>query len=175
MVQHTRKFIGILSTLTLMLVCSDAVAGTAGGGTIVYSPYAQAIPTLSGAMLVVLAFLFAVLAFRALRAHPGGKPLAALLALGVLVLVAASGNQLIRNAQAIVGFFFSNPGGGIVSVLGNAEYPVQNTSGRPQQIVSVNPISPSVALPTSGSPQCTVGLVVPNSNACYVFFGLPPE
>lgn len=173
MIQYTKKYIGILSTLALMLVCSDVLAGTTGG-TIVYSPYAQAIPTLSGAMLMVLAFLFAVLAFRALRAHPGGKPLASLLALGVLVLVAASGNQLIRNAQAIVGFFFSNPGGGIVSV-GTGEYPVQNTSGRPQQIISINPTPPSVALSTSGSPQCTAGLVVQNSSSCYINFGLPPD
>ena len=174
MVQHTRKLIGIVTTLALMLVCSDAFAGM-GGGAIAYSPYAQSVPTLSEAMLLVLAFLFAVLAFRALRAHPGGKPLASLLAVGVLVLAAASGNQLIQDAQAFISYTFNSPGGGVVPIFGNGEYPVQNTSGRTQQITNVNPNSPSVALPTSGSPQCIAGLIVQNTNYCYINFGLPPE
>ena len=174
MIQHTRKIIGIVSTLALMLVGSDAFAGVAVGGTIAYRPYTQSVPALSETMLVVLAFLFAVLAFRAFRAYPGGKPLASILAVGVLVLAATSGNQLIRNAQAFIGYAFSNPGGGIVNV-GTGEYPVLNTSGRSQQITGVNPNFGILVMPTSGSPQCTAGLVVQNSNTCYIFFALPTE
>ena len=175
MINHFKKFIGLVTMLPLMLVCSDAFAGSAVG-TITYSPYAaQSIPTLSTAMLWVLAFLFVVLAFRALRSHPAGKILAVLVVAGVLALAAAPGNKLIREAQALIGYVFSNPGGGVVTIGVTSETPVQNTSGREQQITGVNPTSPYTALPTSGSPQCTIGLVVPNNNSCYVWFGLAPE
>jgi hypothetical protein len=172
----TRKFAHILSTLGLVLVCPDAFAGTvAVGGTISYGPYtqnAQAIHALSEAMLVVLAFLFAVLAFRALRAYPGGKPLAALLALTVLVLAATSGNRLVQYAQAI-SYAFTNPGGGTVVVDAAGELPVPNISGITQQIISVIPDPGSLEASTTGQPQCVDGLVVHNNSSCYINFSLP--
>ncbi len=173
MTRHIRKFTVILSTPALMLVGPDAFAGM-GGGSISYSPFAESVPTLSAAMLVVLAFLFAVLALRTLRAYPGGKPLASLLAVGVLVLAAASGNQFIRSAQAVIGYAFDSPGGGVVVIGSTFEVPVTNITGRPQRIISVTPDPGGIFLSTVGSPQCVSGLVVQQSSTCYVYFQPPP-
>jgi hypothetical protein len=169
MIQNTKIVIGIVSTLTLMLVASDAFAGTSIG-TLTYSPYAQAIPALSSSMLVVLSLLFAVVAFRVLRAHSAGKPLASLVALGVLALSAASGNQLIRDAQAIISppvADLTNSSGGSIP-LGPGLTEIRNTSGRTQQIISVTPPSYSTSSPFT--PQCTAGLVVQNGSSCYVSY-----
>lgn len=130
MIRHTRILIYIAPTLAFMLSGADAVAGIDIGGAIVYGPLPQPIPALSGSMLVVLGLLFAILAFRALRAHSASKPLASILAVGVLVLGAASGNQLIQNAQATPPILsFSNPSGGVLNVTFLGEIPVLNNSG----------------------------------------------
>ena len=98
--RHARKLIHVAPTLAFMLSGADAIAANSPGGTITYGPLPQSVPALSGSMLVVLGLLFAVLAFRVLRAHSASKPLASIVAVGVLVLGAASGNQLIQNAWA---------------------------------------------------------------------------
>ena len=174
MIQYTKKLIYIAPTLASMLSCADAIAQTPLYGTIVYGPVPQSIPTLSGFMLVFLGLLFAVLAFRLLRAHSVSKPLASIMAVGVLILGAASGNQLIQNVQAVPGFSFSNPSGGDININTSGEFPVLNNSGKPQQILNVI-VSPSaVANPTSLQPQCTVGLAVQNNSSCYINFDVGP-
>jgi hypothetical protein len=171
---NTKKLIHIAPALAFMLSGADAIAGM-GAGTIVYGPLPQPIPALAGSMLVVLGLLFAVLAFRALRAHSASKPLASIVAVGILVLGAASGNQLIQNAQAIIGFSFSNPSGGALHIDQTGEFPVSNTSGQTQRIISVTADSGfTIVTPTTGQPQCTAGLTVQNSSLCYInFTGAP--
>ena len=174
MIQLTRKLIHIAPTLAFMLFGADAIAANAPGGTITYGPLPQSIPALSGSMLVVLGFLFAVLAFRVLRAHSASKPLASIVAVGVLVLGAASGSKLIQNAQATIGFAFSNPSGGVVNVTVTGESPVSNNSGQPQRVISVIANPGSIDSPTSQQPRCTVGSTVQNSSLCYInFTGAP--
>jgi hypothetical protein len=151
-----------------MLAGADAIAGEPVG-IITYGPL-QPIPALSGSMLVVLGFLFAVLAFRALRAHSASKPLASIVAVGVLVLGAASGNQLMQNAQATPpSLFFSNPSGGTVSVDVIGEQKVLNTSGQTQRVISVTPAS-GIDITNATPPQCIAGLAVQNSSHCYINF-----
>lgn len=175
MIQHTRKLMHIAPTLAFMLVSADAVAQINIGGSIVYEPLPQSIPTLSGSMLVVLGLLCAVLAFRVLRAHSASKPLASLMAVGVFALSAASGNQLIQNAQALPpALSFSNPSGGVLNVTFFGENPVLNSSGQPQRIISVTANQPYIDSPTSQQPRCTVGLTVQNNNVCYINFTAPP-
>ena len=176
MIRHARKLIYIAPTIASMLSGVDAIAGIPLVGTITYVPVPpQSIPALSGFMLVILGLLFAVLAFRVLRAHSASKPLASIVAVGVLVLGAASGNQLIQNAQATPpSLFFSNPSGDILHVNSFGEIPVLNNSGQPQQIINVT-VSPSaVDSPTSQQPRCTVGLAVQNNNACFINFTAAP-
>jgi hypothetical protein len=170
MIRHTRKLIHIAPALAFMLSGADAIAGM-GVGTIVYGPVPQSIPALSGSMLVVLGLLFAVLAFRVLRAHSASKPLASMVAVGVLVLGAASGNQLFRNAQATPpSLSFSNPSGGVVNVTSLGESQVSNTSGQIQRIISVTALNNHISEPTTGQPQCTVGLTVQNNSTCFINF-----
>ena len=173
MIRHTRKLIHIAPALAFMLSGADAIAGM-GVGTIVYGPAPQSIPALSGSMLVVLGLLFAVLAFRVLRAHSASKPLASIVAVGVLVLGAASGNQLIQNAQAIIGFSFSNPSGGVLNITSSGEQQVLNNSGQPQRVINVTATPPFTDSPTTLQPRCVVGLTVLNTNSCYInFTGAP--
>ena len=166
--RHTRKLIHIAPTLAFMLSGADAIAAMSAG-TIAYGPVPQSIPALSGSMLVVLGLLFAVLAFRVLRAHSASKPLASIVAVGVLILGAASGNQLIQNAWAALPEF-TIPSGGVLTIYNTGEYMVSNTSGQTQRIISVTATSPAVDSPTSQQPRCTVGLTVQNSSPCYINF-----
>ncbi len=177
MVRHVRKLIHIAPTLAFMLIGEDAMAGLSNNGsigTIVYEPVMQSIPALSGSMLVVLGFLFAVLAFRALRAHSASKPLASIVAVGILILGAASGNQLMQSAQAesCPLFCFSNPSGGVLNVTVPGESPVLNNSGQLQRVISVTP-SQNFSIGSTQSPQCTAGLTVQNNSFCYINFFIP--
>lgn len=174
MIRHTRKLIYIASTVASMLSGADAIAGLPIG-TITYGPVPQSIPTLSGFMLIVLGLLLAVFAFRVLRAHSASKPLASIVAVGVLVLGATSGNQLIQNAQAVIfppppSLSFSNPSGGILNVFHTGEFMILNNSGQPQRVISVTVSPLFVDSPTSQQPRCTVGLAVQNNSSCYMNF-----
>jgi len=168
MIRHIRKLIHIAPALVFMLSGADAIAGM-GVGTIVYGPVPQSIPALSGSMLVVLGLLFAVLAFRVLRAHSASKPLASIVAVGVLVLGAASGNQLIQNAWATPSGF-TNPSGGVINVLSSGEHQLNNSSGQAQRIISVTGLNSRISVPTFGQPQCTAGLTVQNNSSCFINF-----
>jgi hypothetical protein len=185
MIQKSRHILRIIFLLALMLAGSDAMAGT-NGGTVVYSPVAQSIPTLSGAMLMVLAVLCAVVAFRVLRAHSAGKPLASIAAAGIVALAAATEGGLVRSSQAtpVVNIVTMSPGGGTFDSfqLWGGDYidnELRNNTGRPQQIISVTPYpggpgnSPpaQVVVTPNNSPQCVAGLVVQNNSSCYVRFG----
>ena len=176
MIRLTRKLIRIAPTLAFMLIGEDAMAGYSNNGSIgsiTYGPVPQSIPVLSGSMLVVLGFLFAVLAFRALRAHSASKPLASIVAVGILILGAASGNQLIQDAWAPPQYSFSNPSGGVLNVTVPGESPVLNNSGQLQRVISVTATSPAVDSPTSQQPRCTSGLAVQNNSFCYINFFIP--
>lgn len=168
MIRHTKKLIYIAPTLAFMLSGADAIAAVSFG-TIVYGPVPQSIPALSGSMLVVLGLLFAVLAFRVLRSHSASKPLASIAAVGVLVLGAASGNQLIQNAWAVPSYGFTSPSGGVINVLTPGELQLNNTSGQTQRIISVtgNRVTPI------GSPECTENSTVLNNSSCYINFSSP--
>lgn len=162
--------------LGLLAAGSAAFAGTIGAGGVGYMPgalgAAAPIPTLSEWMLMSLALLLAVLAWRVLRARTGGRPLASVILCGALALGALSGNDLLRDARAMVATLtFSSPTGGSVTVqMLNTEYEITNVTTVPQQVVSVTPLLGNVAVPTTGSPQCAVGLVVAPTAKCFIRF-----
>ncbi len=168
MIQIIRRFTGVVFILALMLVCSDAMAGT-GIGSVSYLPVSSAIPTLSGAMLVVLSLLFAVIAFRVLRARSADKPLASIAAIGILTLGASSGIHLMRSAQAAVAPIpFDLPNGGFVYVQGGFN-DIVNHTGLPQRITNIVLDSGYyIDSPPPSSPECTIGMVVPNLGHCYL-------
>jgi hypothetical protein len=176
MTGNTYKWAGLTATLTLLLAsASDAFAGM-GGGTIVYGPPAESIPALSDAMLVVLGMLLAVLAYRVLRTYPGGRPLASLVALAIAGFSAASGTQVIQEAYAVINFQMTQPSGGTVNINAfGGDVPVDNATGRVQQIKSVTP-APYCSTGAASSPACAPGVTVQPESSCNVRFDcLPPS
>ena len=163
-----KAFSGVVATLSLMLVASHAMASVVGG-TITYTPFVQAIPTLSRSMLVVLSLVLGILAYRGLRNLSTGKTLSALLAFGVLALAGVSGTDLIEDAQAtLLGFVSSS--GGVITVPSSGELQLQNTSGVAIQIAAVTLTAGYTDVVTAGTPHCAVGLVVQNGDSCYIHF-----
>ena len=165
-------FLRAVSALSLMLAASHAMAALVGG-TISYTPFVQAIPTLSQSMLVVLSLVLAMLAYRGLRNRSRGKTLSMLLAFGVLALAEVSGTDLIQDAQAILLGFISSSGG-VISIPSSGELQIQNTSGVAIQIAAATLTAGYTDFATAGTPHCAVGLVVENGNSCYVNFIGPP-
>jgi len=175
MTRNEHKRIGFATTLAMLASASDAFAGITGGGTIVYGPPAESIPTLSGTMLIVLGLLFAVLAFRVLRNYPGGRPLASIVALSIAGLSGVSGVKVMQEAYAIVNYPMTQSNGGSIHIgTVGFEVPVDNTTGRAQQIKSVTPDTFCSVVAPSSSPACVPGVVVPNGNACWVQWTCTP-
>lgn len=166
----TYKRIGLAAALAL-LAPLDAFAANSGGGTIVYGPPAESIPTLSGAMMIVLGLLLAVLAFRVLRNHPGGQPLASIVALSIAGFAGVSGVNVIQKAEAgVITTFEMDQANGSSLIIGiqGTDVSVNNTSGRIQQIKSLTPDAFCSLGTVIGSPACAPGLIVPNNSACIV-------
>lgn len=171
--EKASKSIRCASLAAAMLSSTAAHAGVAAGGTITYGPPTHSIPVLSDLMLVALGILLAVMAYRALRAHPGGRPLAAIAAFGILGLSMIPGVKFVEKAYALVVPEMTNPGGGMVSVPTGIELPVLNATGVTQQIKAVTPPPGGTSAPTTGTPTCTPGLTIKPNDPCYVLLALP--
>ena len=168
---RTKRMIPLAGLLTLMAVATEAFAGTPPGGVITYGPpAAQSIPALSDLMLVVLGLFLAVIAFRILRTHPGGTPLASLAALAIVGLSSVPGVKFIEGAYAIPAFSMTSPSGGTIEVFTNTEVPVSNGTGVVQQIKGIQPNNNCTTLIPNASPECTEGSIVQPAAACYIHF-----
>ncbi len=167
----TRKFLSLSGLIAGFTAATDVFAGTVGsGGTITYGPPNHSIPVLSDIMLVVLGLLLAVIAFRVLRSYPGGTPLASLIAL-TIAGSAMMPDKIIELAQATQSYVMDLAGGGTtVRIPAGTEISIPNSSGAAQQVKSVNPENECVAATTTSTPECTQGLIVPNTQSCYVHF-----
>lgn len=167
----THKLFAVAGLLTCMAAATEAFAGTPPGGVITYGPLAaQSIPALSDLMLVVLGLFLAVMAYRVLRAHPGGTPLASLAALAIVGLSSVPGVRFIEGAHAIPAFSMTSPAGGTIEIFTNTEVPVSNGTGVVQQIKGIQPNNNCTTLITSASPECTEGAIVQPAAACYIHF-----
>ena len=174
MIGNTRNRVGLAATLALLAATSDAFAGM-GGGTIVYGPPAESIPTLSGTMLIVLGLFLSVLAYRVLRNSSGGQPLASLVALSIAGFAGVSGTNLIQEANATVSFEMLDGNGGTIPIyVFGSEVPVTNLTGRKQQIKSVTPQS-FCSVGPANSPVCTPGAIVQPNASCNVRFDCNPS
>jgi len=170
MTRNAHKRVGLATTLALLASTSDAFAGM-GGGTIVYGPPTESIPTLSGTMLIVLGMLLAVVAFRVLRNYPGGRPLASIVALSIAGLSGVSGIKVMQEAYAGASYPMTQTNGGSVHVnTSGVDVPVDNTSGRTQQIKSVKPDSNCSVGTVTPPPACAPGVIVQPANSCNVRF-----
>jgi hypothetical protein len=167
----THKLIPVAALLTCMAAATEAFAGTPPGGVITYGPpAAQSIPVLSDLMLVVLGLFLAVMAYRVLRTHPGGTPLASLAALAIVGLSTVPGVKFIEGAHAIQAFSMTSPSGGTIEIFTNTEVPVSNGTGVAQQIKGIQPNNNCYTELTVASPTCTEGGIVQPNAACYINF-----
>lgn len=168
--------IRLLATSTL-LFCGSAARAGSPGGSIDYGPISGAnVPALGEWTLALMGLLLAVVAYRALRGRVNGRLLSNLILVGGAVAAAASGHDLIREAQAIVelnDYDMSSPSGG--TVTGYSWARLTNSSGMPLRIKAIHPNRGSnIQSPPpddgAGSPECTVNSVVAPNAKCTVRF-----
>lgn len=172
---RSSKALSALSGLGLYLMtASQSVwAGTAGAGTIVYSPdIQQAVPTLSGWTLIVLGLLFGIMAFRVMRQKQHGRTLAGLAATGILLAGAATGVKLFDDAHAAVMAIPLDINIGSQVTIIDGEQAYQNITNVPQRIRSITYNTASncgpAQTPPSGSPVCTVNLLLQPQGMCWL-------
>ncbi len=145
-------------------------------GSITYLPVDSSIPTLSGAMLVVLSLLFAVVAYRVLRTRSGNGPLASIVAFGIVALGASSGIYYTQNVQAAAsGLTLIIQQGGTVNVPAPGLTYVQNLTSHIQRITNIYVNPNYTTIYPGSSPECAIGLEVPPNTYCYIDFELNPE
>lgn len=166
--------------LLLFAFVSGALPSFAGSAinltSLVYSPAAaiSATPTLSQTMLIALALILPVLAFRTLRNIPSTKPFAAIILAGGLAAVeAVTGYHFFpkANAQASTTTLnLSLSGGGTATAnLLASTVTVTNTSGQTQIIRSITMTTSAlgkIAIPTPGTGNCVVGTSLAPNASC---------
>ena len=149
--------------------------------TISYAPVTPAsVPTLSEWGLLVLALVMAVGTAWSLHKKAGRGTTAVLALATALVLGTVTGQDVVGRAEALPlpAPTLSLAGGGTTepfsywaSVNPDQGLAITNTSGVPQRItaitLTVNSLPATPDAPTN-SPQCTVGLVLPAGQSCYV-------
>lgn len=166
-------FKGLLGAVSAM-VGASAWAGAAGGGAVTFSVLdAQAVPLLSDLMVLMLVALVAVLAYRALRTGAAGRPLASVVAMGIVVAGGMLSGRLESVAQAalpLVGL--TSPGGGTVTVNNvGVDVQIQNQLSKQVTIQSVTANAPNTVGNPASAPKCLPGTtVLQPSGSCYVFF-----
>ncbi|MGV6826628.1 MAG: midcut-by-XrtH protein [bacterium] len=133
----------------LGLLLTPAVSLAGNGGSILYRPLANAVPTTGGMALVVLAALLGLIGFRMMkqREQAGTNWLVAAIAVSAMVS-AGSGVKLINDAYAIPSVYpMTNEGGGVVDLPSSGGcWIVQNQTTVTQQIIDVIPDNPGVVL-----------------------------
>ena len=159
------------------MAASAAYAGSAPGGVVGYAPGSVAVPTLSEWTLIGLGLLLAALAYRVLRARGRGRLLANLLVVGGAALVGVGGHSLIGSAKAkmFTEVEMTAASGGAINVpYVNETIEVLNSTPVAQTITSVAPVGGATESDPGNTPRCTVGLQVPASSVCYVYFTSAP-
>lgn len=141
------------------------------GGLIVFGPLPAGdvipAPTLSEWGVAGLAVLIAVIAYRHLRANLGGKPLASFFIAGALGLCGVFGDQVIRQAAALIPVIsITNPAGGTVRVCSSATQSLSNATSVILQVVSITPDAGS----SIEGGNCAPGLVLPPNASCTLMF-----
>ncbi len=130
----------LLAVLGLGSFASLAAAGTTGA-IITYGPVgaAASIPTISGSLLIALAVLLMLVAFRLLkdRPHAGTKLVIAVAAITALA-TGAGGIRLVADAHATIqDQFMTNEDGGILRVPSGGSFRVFNSTGVTQEIKKI--------------------------------------
>ncbi|GEM_PF-1457529 len=151
-----------------LMVGSSTVWAGATAGIIVYSPDVQSVPALSGWMLIILAMLLGVIAYRVMS-QKHGRTLAILAATGIVAAGASTGIKLIEDAHAAGATIPLDitPGSSASIPLGLARF--ENTTNVLQRVRSITytqGCGPSAQNPAS--PVCTVSLAIQPQAWCWL-------
>jgi hypothetical protein len=163
-----------LSYLFLGLCCIASNAFAEDAGSLVYVPTnSQSIPALSNWMLLVLALLIFVAAFRVTRGKISGTPLSIITALITATVVYATGTELLSDAHAnltpIVNL--TNPSGGTVPISGGTLNEYTNTSGIALTISSITLPSFCPEFPHHRLNECSENLSLAPNDSCEIYCG----
>ncbi len=144
-------------------------------GSVGYGPLgAEGIPLLSDVGLMLLVGLMAVIAFRVLRSRSAGRPLASVVALGILVAGGMASGRVEQVAYALAGVSLSSAAGGSADILATGtDVPVQNNTAVNLKILGVQATPPNtVGVPSSSA--CVAGVtVLAPAASCNVLINLP--
>lgn len=177
MIKHPRDFMAVAAVASVAALFSSGLSAQAVPVEVTYQPVASSIPTMSSAMLIVLAMLLGTLAFRLLRSNGTGRLMGTLLALGALAM-GSGGIKVLSDAYAELPSAMDNPNGG--KLYRYATGPVVNESGRTQMIIAIkcafpagdknSPVSANFGAPTCDDDPPTV---LSPSDQCYLAFYCP--
>lgn len=159
-----------------MLWGGEALAGVPlPVGSVGYGPPgAEGVPLLSDIALLLLVGVMAVIAFRVLRSRSAGRPLASVVALGIVVAGGMATGRVEQVAHAFVGVSLSSAAGGSAGIfVTGMDVPVQNNTAVNLKILGVQATSPNtVGVPSSSA--CVAGVtVLAPAASCNVLINLP--
>jgi hypothetical protein len=154
------------------------VASAGGSAIISYSPLSTAVPTLGGNLLIALAVLLMLIAFRLLkdRQRAGTNLVIAIAAIAALAS-GAGGFKLVADASAVLPgpLEMTDADGGTVSIPGPGFWEVTNATDVPMKIDSIQ-FSPGCSdqPPVNGAARDTLNGAVPSST-CTTSTTLAPK
>jgi len=134
----TTFIIKLFTSLGMVSFASLASAGSAA--TITYGPGATSVPTMGGTMLIALAVLLALVAFRLLkdRAHSGSSMVIAIAAVTALAS-GAGGVKLIADAHANSNVLeMDSESGGVISIPEPGSWVISNPTDVDQSINKID-------------------------------------
>jgi hypothetical protein len=122
-------------------------------------------------MLLLLALLLAVVAYRVLRSRISGRQMGLFALAGSLVAGGAASGDLIRVAQAVLPSLSMTSATGGTIQLGQGIQQIINATAVPQQVTNLTVTVTGGAFTNPGgsyTPQCVVGTMVAPGGSCYV-------
>lgn len=173
MIKHPRDFVALTAVASVATLFSSGLSAQVVPVEVTYQPVASSIPTLSSAMLIVLALLLATLAFRLLKSNGTGRLMGTFLVLGALAL-GSGGIKVLSDAYAELPSAMDNPNGG--TLYRYEDGLVVNESGRTQMIIAIKcrePAGqPALSLGNFGGPTCDDNppTVLSSSAQCFLNF-----
>lgn len=166
-----KTVIKLLSTIAALLSSASAFAGP-GIGTITVSFNAsEAVPSLSGMMLVVLSLLLFAIAFRSAKQKQSNKLFVTLISTGALLTAMGGAGQIKNSIDVQAGLWTPtivglNQAGSTQNLSpGSAQYQ-NNEMGLTATITDITVTDPTYSCLGSPSTGCTVGTMLNPGASC---------
>lgn len=169
-----RRIVNRFTLVPFAVLGMTSPAWAGFSGTLAYAPAATtttSTPMLGTWMLLLLALLLAVVAYRVLRSRISGRQMGLFALAGSLVAGGAASGDLIRVAQAVLPSLSMTSATGGTIQLGQGIQQIINATAVPQQVTNLTVTVTGGAFTSPGgsyTPQCVVGTMVAPGGSCYV-------